>query len=134
MRFATTRRSSSMPGGYVYDSSDRQEVAGKLRLRSTPAAFCRVPLISPSGLSDGHDRPAGAPSGDSLEEATGEQGGHRLLAVLGGDEETFHRPVGRGQGHTQRNAVPRAPVLLGPPAVEEVSRHVRHRSEGAAAP
>ena len=46
------------------------------------------------------------------------------------DEETFQRPVGRGQEHTQRNAVPRAPVLLGSPAVEEVSRHVRHRSEG----
>ena len=53
VRFATTRRSSSIPGGYVKESSGRHVAAGKLRFRSTPAAFCRVPLISPSGLATG---------------------------------------------------------------------------------
>ncbi len=53
VRFARTRISGSIPGGKVKVASDSQVADGKLRLRSTPAAFCLVPASSPSGLSTG---------------------------------------------------------------------------------
>ncbi len=53
VRLALTRRSGSIPGGYVKDGSGDHEEAGKLRFRSTPAAFCRVPATVPSGFRYG---------------------------------------------------------------------------------
>ncbi len=52
-RFARTRSSGSIPGGKVKVASGSQVDDGKLRFRSTPAAFCLVPASRPSGLSTG---------------------------------------------------------------------------------
>ena len=51
VRFGSFRSSGSIPGGNVNDGSGLQLAQGKLRFRSTPAAFCRVPFMSPSGLA-----------------------------------------------------------------------------------
>ena len=47
----STRSSGSIPGGNVKDGWGRQLAPGKLRFRSTPAPFWRVPLNRPSGFA-----------------------------------------------------------------------------------
>ena len=53
VRLTRIRSSGSIPGGKVKVSPGSQVAAGKLRLRSTPAAFCLVPASRPSGLRTG---------------------------------------------------------------------------------
>ena len=60
---------------------------------------------------------------DPLEQATREQCGRGLLAVLGGDQQSAHRTVGLRHEDAKCNAVSRPAVLLRAPAVEEVPGH-----------
>ena len=117
------RRAGAMPGGYVNDSPGSQVEAGKLRLRSTPASFWRVPASSPSGLTTGTTAQAVSCRGNLLEQAPREQRRDRLLAVLGGRQQAGDRPVACGHEHAQRDPLAGAAVLGRPPAVEEVAGH-----------
>ena len=64
-----------------------------MRFRSTPAAFCRVPSITPSGLATGTTAQRVALRRHALEQAAHEQRRDRLLAVLGRDQQPGDRAV-----------------------------------------